>query len=211
MKLKEVRKMIAYIATGALLITATLTVGCVRVSGETWYVHSAATPENWPELTPIGEVQLKEYPAYRAAVVTEKSVQADGTGPMFMALFRHIRSNDIAMTAPVEMGYEDGPSEETRLSSMAFLYRTSSTGEVGEEGVVHVRNVVPQAFASVGIRGGYTDANLEKGMGLLTAWLHANADSVEPIGPPRYLGYNSPFVPSFMRYGEVQIPVADRW
>jgi hypothetical protein len=203
-------KMFAYTAIGALLILAALVVGCVRVSGETWYIHSASTPENWPELTPVGEVQLEEYPAYRAAIVDQQSVEGDGVGPMFMTLFRHIKSNDIAMTAPVELRYGHGPSVETRMTSMAFPYRTSSMGAVGDEGVVHVRNVAPQSFASVGIRGSYTNANLEKGVGMLTAWLDANADTVKPIGPPRYLGYNSPFVPRFMRYGEVQVPVTER-
>ena len=32
---------------------------------------------------------------------------------------------------------------------------------------------------------------------------------IEVVGPPRYLAYNSPFVPGFLKFGEVQLPVAN--
>ena len=94
----------------AMLIVGTLSaavfVGCVRVSNGTWYVKSAPLPERWPELTPIGKVEVKTYPDYRAATVTSVHPADAEVGPMFMTLFDHIKQNDIAMTAPVDMGYE---------------------------------------------------------------------------------------------------------
>lgn len=43
----------------------------------------------------------------------------------------------------------------------------------------------------------------------LRQWLDQN-QQWDGSGEARYLGYNSPFVPSFLRYGEVQIPIRSR-
>ena len=127
-----------------------------------------------------------------------------------MALFRHIKANGIAMTAPVDMGYDAGGSTSPRMRSMSFLYRSADLGTAGADGVVQVRDRAPQMFASVGVRGSYTAERFEQGMSRIRTWLSENAERVTPTGPPRYLGYNSPFVPPFLRYGEVQIPIVAR-
>ena len=160
-------------------------------------------PEGWPELTPVGEVEIREYPTYRAAVVSEKDGRS-GTTPMFRALFQHISTNDIPMTSPVDMTYGTGGSD--RMSGMAFLYRTPELGPVGTDGVVRVEDVPPRAYASTGMRGSYSDAHHREGLGRVEAWIAAQP-GWKADGPSRYLGYNSPFVPWFMRYGEVQVPV----
>lgn len=41
------------------------------------------------------------------------------------------------------------------------------------------------------------------------AWLTEHPEWTA-AGPPRSLAYNSPFVPGFVKYSEVQIPVARR-
>ncbi|MEQ8316133.1 MAG: heme-binding protein [Phycisphaerales bacterium] len=208
---------IASFALAAVVALGLLTiVGCVRTSGGVWYFKSAAFPEGWPELTPVGEVQIREYPVYRAATVTRDDAEG-GMGPMFGTLFEHIKSNDIAMTAPVDMGYaEQGPADDgagdtgssDAMSSMAFLYRTPDLGEPGTDGLVRIDDVEPATYASVGVRGGYSQTNFERGLGLVNAWLESQEDW-RPIGPPRYLGYNGPFTPVFWRYGEVQVPVQE--
>ncbi len=179
--------------------------GCVRVSNGTWYLKSASTPEGWPELTPVGEVEVKTYPVYRAASVTNDNLGNDGRKPMFMELFRHIRKNDIAMTAPVDMTY-DSASPDADLTSMAFLYGDTEMGAVGDDGVVVVRDLTEQTFASVGVRGNYNARTYARGHSDLMDWFDENPQW-RPEGEPRYLGYNGPFVPAFWRYGEVQIQV----
>ena len=37
--------------------------------------------------------------------------------------------------------------------------------------------------------------------------VHESRVTVHVIGPPRHLAYNSPFVPGFLKIGEVQLPV----
>ena len=187
-------------------------VSCVRTSGGTWYFNSAPLPDGWPELTPVGEVEIREYPSYRAAVVTEEDEKA-GTTPMFRSLFQHISSNDIPMTSPVDMTYDDGGApggredgSGDRMTGMAFLYRTPDLGPVGTDGVVRIEDVPPQAYASTGVRGSYSQAHYSEGLARVNTWLSGQS-GWKPDGSSRYLGYNSPFVPWFWRYGEVQVPV----
>lgn len=200
---KGFRRLAARLLLIPLAATGLVLVSCVRNSGGTWYVDSAPLPEGWPELTPVGEVEIREYPGYREAVVTEESGRA-GTTPMFRELFRHISSNDIPMTSPVDMSY--AAAEPDRMTGMAFLYRTPELGPVGEDGAVRVVDVAPRTFASTGVRGAYTSEHHAEGLARLRAWLDAQS-TWRADGASRYLGYNSPFVPWFWRYGEVQVPV----
>ena len=203
------------LAAGLLLLpvaaASLVFAGCVRTSGGTWYFNSAPVPEGWPELTPVGEVEIREYPSYREAVVTEEQ-GGSGTTPMFRSLFQHISTNDIPMTSPVDMSYADGGDADgsdggrDRMTGMAFLYRTPELGPVGTDGVVRVEDVPPRAYASTGVRGSYSPAHYSEGIDRVRAWL-SEQSTWKADGSSRYLGYNSPFVPWFWRYGEVQIPV----
>jgi hypothetical protein len=180
--------------------------GCLRNSDGVWLFNEAPRPAGWPALTPVGEVRVQEYPAYRAAEVSEQRLARSGTGPLFNELFGHINRNEIAMTAPVDMGYAQPEAERPRVSRMAFVYRDRSIGETGDDGPVRVEDLPPATFASVGIRGDYTTAHFKNGLALLRGYLAAHPEW-RAIGEPRYLGYNGPFVPWLFRYGEVQIRV----
>ncbi len=204
----RLRKVAWGLGIGSAAAAVLTLVGCVRTSGGTWYFDEAPLPEGWPELTPVGAVEIRAYPTYRAAVVTEDSTSA-GQSQMFGPLFRHISSNDIPMTAPVDMTYESSgeTAADDRMTAMAFLYRTPDLGPLGTDGVVRIEDVAPQTYVSTGVRGSYNDQHFADGLARVRAWLDAHGDW-RVDGPPRYLGYNSPFVPWFWRYGEVQLPVA---
>lgn len=166
--------------------------------------NEAPVPEGWPALTPVNEVRVKQYPAYRAAVI-EADDQSGSSSGMFRPLFNHIKRQDIAMTAPVEMTYHDNG----RQSSMAFLYRTAGMGSKGadsDDSRINVRDIPEMRVLSIGVQGGYTHSRFEDAVQVLNDWLNDN-DQYVANGQPRYLGYNSPFIPSIMRYGEVQIPL----
>jgi len=192
-----------------LLLCAAALAGCVTRSGGAWAFRSAPTPEGWPELTPVGEVGVREYPAVRAAHVAVEDLPERGRGPMFLELFRHIDENDISMTAPVEMGYQEGDGGPV-MASMSFLYRARDVGATGADGPVAVRDLEPRRYASVGVRGDYSPGTFERGLEQLHAWLADDACAWRAVGPPRFLGYNGPFTLPFLRYGEVQIPVEPR-
>ena len=185
-----------------LVGVAVMLTSCVSFSP--FMIREAALPAGWPERTPVGEIRIQTYPAYRAATVTAEQA-GGGMDKMHGALFGHIKNKGISMTAPVDMSY---PAEDVAAGpvSMAFMYRSTQQGAVGADGRVLVADVQPATFVSMGVRGGYRSDHIAAQVTKLTAWLEQQ-DDWRPAGPPRYLGYNSPFVPAFMRYGEVQIPV----
>ena len=180
----------------------------VRRSGKVLYFHEAETPKGWPTLTEVGVIEVKEYPEYREAVATkiDGSDSSRKQGPMFRTLFNHIQRNQIAMTGPVTMEYAQPDSQA--MTSMAFLYRTTEIGKLGDDGQVIVRESAPRKYASLGFRGSFNDANFRRGLALVKAWIATNPEW-RADGPPRFLGYNSPFILWFWRYGEIQIPIIE--
>lgn len=188
--------------------------------------NEASLPEGFPGVGPVDEVVVKKYPSYRLARVTAE--QAGKTqDSMFRVLFNHIKRNDIKMTAPVEMEYpgptpgeaagatrtqtEDKPAgRRTQAASMAFLYGSQTWGQPGNDpgdARVEVLDVPAMTVVSVAVRGRYTDDRFTKAEQTLRDYISKNP-TLKASGPPRYLGYNSPFVPWFLQIGEVQIPVA---
>jgi effector-binding domain-containing protein len=162
-------------------------------------VPEAKLPDGFPRPGKVGQIVIKQYPAYRAARVTSDSTNQNR---MFGQLFNHIKDNQIAMTAPVEMTYTDQGT-----SSMSFLYSHPEMGETGQDGSVQVVDIPASTVVSIGVRGDYESARFLQYRERLEKWLEQNKDQWKPVGPARYLGYNSPFVPDFLKYGEVQIPI----
>lgn len=162
----------------------------------------AKLPTGFPAPTPVLEIELKTYPAYRLARTAMNGTRGNGA---FWQLFQHIQSNDIAMTAPVEMTY-DADAPELEGLSMAFLYGDMAIGETGSEGRVEVVDIEPLQVLSIGCRGRTSEGSIQAARGELEAWLAANPDYVAD-GPLRAMGYNSPMVPDKRAYFEVQIPV----
>lgn len=193
--------------TVSLVLGCACLVGCDLLDRSSWRVVSAPTPLDWPELTPVGTIEVKDYPVYRAAIVENATLGEEGMEPMFMELFRHIERNDISMTAPVEMEYDAPRGEAPTMTTMAFLYRRPDLGRAGEEGAVEVRDLEQQTFVSLGVRGAYTVKTFQRGLKQLDRWIENNRGSWQIAGPPRFLGYNGPVVPKWWRYGEVQVPV----
>lgn len=167
----------------------------------------APLPRGYPKPGPVGVVIVKDYPAARAATVRSYDLNGADSNRMFMPLFNHIKKNDIAMTAPVVMGYEDDTAQ-SRPASMAFLYQDSSIGTLGADGQVMVSEMPAMTVVSIGVRGDYNQAQFENAIKQLESWLKSKGAEYEASGSPRYLGYNSPFVPRLLRYGEVQIPIS---
>ena len=166
-------------------------------------IEEAPVPDGFPGWTPAGEIRVNRYPAYRVARVTLKHDETSG----FWTLFRHIETNQVAMTAPVSMTYSGELGERPRSTAMAFLYQNKEIGVTGEQGDVEVVDVAPELALSIGMRGEVTADTVKKGAGLLKAWLADHSDEFEAAGDWRVFGYNSPLVPVNQQYFEVQLPV----
>ena len=170
-------------------------------------------PDGYPEPTPFGAIDIKDYPSVRRAELTSKDDSGTGMVAGFFPLFNHIKKRDIPMTAPVEMDYpglytdfmkdEPGAEGETKMS---FLYRSSTQGPVGEDGKIVVRDAAPVTVLSIGARGAFDAA---KEFDALRTWLKAQ-EEWEVAGDPRMFVYNGPFIDPEWRWSEVQVPVRRR-
>lgn len=165
-------------------------------------IVEASLPDGFPGYTPVGEIEVKHYPAYRKAETSGRVA--------FWTLFGHIKSEGIAMTAPVEMTFQkDGPPVG-REQAMGFLYGNKNTGNAGRKGNVDVIDVPATAAVSLGVRGGRSDEVLIQAERRLRKWLEENKNRFEQVGAVRIMGYNSPFVPRDRQFYEVQIPIRER-
>jgi hypothetical protein len=163
----------------------------------------APLPEGWPRPSLPGLIRIKTYPAARLAWVRE----AGSESRQFMALFRHIKERQMAMTAPVVMEYEASAGEaELGQTAMAFLYRRTDQGEAGQFGPVAVEAESAVQVVSVGLRGPYWESRFAGKRKELRAWLAAHPQW-QATGVVRVLAYNSPFKPFWMKYSEVQLEV----
>jgi hypothetical protein len=90
--------------------------------------------------------------------------------------------------------------------AMAFLYRQTTQDAAGPFGAVRVTDDPPLQVVSVARKGMYSTGNFQESVAQLRAWLHEHSEW-QPAGPPRVLAYNSPFMPFWMKYAEVQIPI----
>ncbi len=165
-------------------------------------VREAELPRGFPEPTPVLEIRHKSYPAYRLA---RTSMRGPFGTAAFWRLFNHIDSNDIAMTAPVEMTYEDAGAGVDGVA-MAFLYGAPEIGEPGARDGVEVVDVPAMETVAIGCRGWMTDARMAEMRRELEAWIDRRPE-FEAAGPLRAMGYNSPRVPADRSYYEVEIPL----
>ncbi len=164
-------------------------------AAEPRYISESPLPEGWPEPGPFNQVTLKKYPAYRAAFT--RGNKPDGE---FMTLFRHIKRQEIPMTAPVEMKLDAEGKEAADMEQMAFLYQNQNVGKTGADGEdVEVRDV-PAAealsYAWQGPRSGAAKAREAVDAELVKLGRKAKEY--------RLLGYNSPFIPRANQTHELQ-------
>lgn len=160
-------------------------------------IAEAELPAGFPTYTPVGMIEVKQYPAYRLA-----------SGPGFWTLFMHIQANNIAMTAPVEMTYEASDKGLLRQSEMAFLYGDPQTGKSGPRGKVEVADKQRQMVVSLGVRGDRSTQDVADARERLLRWIEASG-KYRAAGSTRVMGYNSPYVPRARQYAEVQIPIEE--
>lgn len=161
-------------------------------------------PTGFPESTPVGEIVVLEYPAYRMARTDMPRSGFVGRNGAFWRLFRHIESRSIPMTAPVEMTYGTD-TRARRMERMAFLYADLGVGKLGRDGEVEVVDVPAARVVSIGLRGG-DERRFEKARTELDAWLAAHPEWTV-CGPARVMAWNSPMVPDARRFHEVQIQI----
>lgn len=185
------------VGVGLMAFRAT---GPSRASAEEFQpIKEAEMPEGFPGYTPVGQIEVKQYPAYRKAT-------ASGMAE-FWTLFSHIKQNHVAMTAPVEMDYGEPQVQNPAEKSMSFLYGKADQGTAGKQGSVVVSDVPAISVVSIGCRGSRTSKSVAEARAKLMDYLTEHKDEYSPAGSMRVMGYNSPFVPRDKNFFEVQIPI----
>ncbi len=165
-------------------------------------VAEAGLPTGVQGFQALDELEVRSYPAYRMVRTTMRG----GSMGAFLPLFRHIESNEIAMTTPVQI---DWSADERRATTMAFLYGAPDIGKAGVDGKVEVVDVPATTVVTVGSRGYERPDRVEELRARLAAWI-ATSPEHEAAGPMRTMVYNSPSVDADRRYFEVQIPLRPR-
>lgn len=197
----------------SLLILGAVFVGVGALLFWAYSAASAPLPEGFPPPTAEGEIELKQYPQYRAATVQVVGDLANASSRGFSPLFRHISSNDISMTAPVETRYPtatlQGGAVAQGEAAVSFLYRSLDIvpQEVAQD--VQVEDIPPMTVISIGVRGGYDYNIYTRSIERLQAWLLAHPDYMV-AGLPRRFFYDGPYIPDPIKRSDIQIPVQRR-
>ncbi|MBV8884771.1 MAG: heme-binding protein [Chroococcidiopsidaceae cyanobacterium CP_BM_RX_35] len=175
---------------------------------------SAPLPAGFPPPTRLGKIEVKHYPGYRSGTFTYNGQLSQATSVAFEPLYRHISSNNIAMTAPVETRYplitwqegRSGKPDERGQAEVSFLYHDTDIHPQQIAPGIKVKYHAPMTVVSIGIQGAYSYESYQQNLDLLRSWLTQHP-SYKVAGPPRRFFYDSPFIPDALKRSEVQIPI----
>jgi hypothetical protein len=175
---------------------------------------SAPLPDGFPQPTAAGNIEVKQYPAYRSGTYTYRGKLAQAANESFEPLFQHISSNSISMTAPVEARYPsitlqelpNGSPDEVGQAEVSFLYRNEAVQPQQVAKGIKVENHPAMTVVSIGVRGAYSYASYQENLARLRDWLVKHPSYVV-AGLPRRFFYDSPFIPDAFKRSEVQIPI----
>ena len=168
------------------------------IQHESGYLEESPLPKGYPMPGPFGEISKKSYPEYRAAVTS-----TEGPNRGFWTLFRHIKKENIEMTAPVEMKMGENKDGDLRMEEMAFLYRHTEQGQAGKDGdKVEVLDLPKMEVLSYAWQGSRSDKFVNEAKAKLIA--EAEKQNLKYKGF-RLLGYNSPMIPNAKKTHELQL------
>lgn len=171
-------------------------------------VQQADLPKGFPGFQVVDEIELRHYPVYR---MVRTNMSKGGSNGAFWPLFRHIESNGIAMTTPVQMDWSKKTDEAAeRPMQMAFLYGDPAITPKNIAEGVEVVEVPALTVLTIGAIGDDRRERVDELHQRLEAFLAAQSDAWQVAGPLRTMGYNSPMVSRDRRYFEVQLPVQKR-
>jgi hypothetical protein len=149
--------------------------------------------------TPSNKIEIKSIPSSKTLVTEKEGYYFNDANGLFMRLFNYIKSNDVAMTTPVE----------ARMNNASMLFYVGSSDEVKaleDEKEVQVVIAPERQVASLGMKGSYTEKNFKKAEKRLKEWLQGQTEYVAK-GEAYGVFWNGPFMPGFLKHFEVHIPV----
>ncbi len=177
-----------------------LPLGIVAVAAvvvRVYQANSAPLPLGFPPPTTAGQIEVKQYSAYRAATFRYQGELSQAANRAFSPLYQHISSNQIAMTAPVETRYPRstlegvGKPPEWGAAQVSFLYRSRDIVPEEIAPNIQVKDVPPMTVVSLGLQGAYSYQNYQENLFKLKNWLSLNRQ-YEVVGEPRCFFYDGP-------------------
>jgi effector-binding domain-containing protein len=178
-----------------------------------YQANSAPLPVGFPATTAPDKIEVKEYPAYRAATYRYSGNLPDAANQAFSPLYQHISSNNISMTAPVETRYPVSTIEGTGTTgeaTVSFLYRNTDIYPKEIASNITIEDIPRQTVISLGLVGGYSYETYVEGLEKLKNWLSQNP-SYKMVGNPRRLFYDGPYKPDIAKRSEIQIPISKKY
>ncbi len=174
-----------------------------------YQANSAPLPVGFPAPTAPDKIEIKQYPAYRAATYNYSGNLSEAGSQAFSSLFQHISSNNISMTAPVETRYPLSTLESNDKigeATVSFLYRNTDIYPQEIANNITVEDIPAMTVVSLGLQGGYSYESYQQGLEKLKNWLSKNT-GYHKVGKPRRLFYDGPYKPDAAKRSEIQIPV----
>ena len=178
----------------------------------TYRAASAPLPEGFPPATPDGKIEVKHYPAYRAATFSYQGELSQAANRAFSPLYNHISSNEISMTAPVEVRYPSNTISAAQsldardTAYVSFLYRSTDIYPEQVAQNIEVEDIPPMTVVSLGLQGGYTYQDYLQNLEKLNNWLTQHPE-YQVVGSPRRFFYDGPYIPDPFKRSEIQIPI----
>ena len=177
-----------------------------------YQANSAPLPKGFPPPTPVGQIEVKHYSAYRAATFHYQGDLSQAGTRAFSPLYQHISSNQISMTAPVETRYPRstleamGTPSESGEAQVSFLYRSTDIYPEEIAPNIQVEDVPPMTVVSLGLQGNYSYRSYQENLEKLKNWLSLHRQ-YEVVGKPRRFFYDGPYIPDVIKRSEIQIPI----
>ncbi|MGO4340303.1 SOUL family heme-binding protein [Pedococcus sp. 2YAF34] len=161
-------------------------------------------------------VELRRYPAHGVAEVTVRGSLGGAGNIAFAPLFSYISGSNqprssVAMTAPVvQQPSARQPADTGRSFTVSFVLPAGMTAETAPQPAddrVSLRTVPPAVSAAVRYSGRWSASAYERHRDRLLAAVEAAG--LHPVGQPRWLRFDPPFTPWFLRHNEVVVDVAE--
>ena len=189
-------------------------VGIIAIAALTIGVYQASTaplPQEFPAPTAPNQIEVKQYPSYRAATYQTQGELSQAANQAFYPLYQHISTNNISMTAPVETRYPASTLEGSTSgkAEVLFLYRSPEIVPAEIASNIEIKDIPAMLVVSLGLKGAYSYESYQQGLKSLSDWLEKHPE-YQSKGNPRRLFYDGPYVPDRMKRSEIQIPIEKR-
>lgn len=192
-----------------LLSLGILTLAGVALAFAVYQANSAPLPTGFPSPTQAENIEVKQYPAYRAATYHYHGELSQAANQAFYPLYQHISSNNISMTAPVETRYPQSTLRslnEQGEASVSFLYRSTDIYPEEIANNIQIEDVPSMTVVSLGLIGTYSYSSYQENLSRLMDWLSQHPE-YQVVGQPRRFFYDGPYVPDALKRSEIQIPI----